>query len=167
MKYMKSLCYKCGHSWNYKGKITEGKKYITCSRCYYKIRIDRALDFSTEEHQKLLSDSIKLPSLVHKLPTTHYSQVHLKPIETSVKFEEVRDPKDNFLYRVDEKIVQQFKVALDEKEIDETPPPGIEPRPQEQTIETIPWFEIIRVIPYDPLKHLEHQKDYNLNIANI
>ncbi len=31
-------CYKCGHSWNYKGK----RKYLTCPNCLYKIRQDKA-----------------------------------------------------------------------------------------------------------------------------
>lgn len=88
MRYMRALCYKCGHSWNYKGEIKEGKKYITCSGCYYKIRIDRALDFSTEEHQKLLTNSIKLPSLPIKLPT-YYSLIQERSLKPSIiKFED-------------------------------------------------------------------------------
>jgi len=81
---MRALCYKCGHSWNYKGKITEDKKYLTCAGCYYKIRIDRALDFSTEEHQKLLTNQIKLPSLNNKIPTTHYSQPHKQSVQLPI-----------------------------------------------------------------------------------
>lgn len=166
MKYMKALCYKCNHSWNHKGKIIVDKKYITCPRCYYKIRVDKTLDFSTEEHQNLLTNQVKLPSLPNKLPTTHYSAPMAQPIEASSKFVEIRDPKDNFLYH-DKKILKQFREVLDEEEIEETPLPGIEE--QEPTIRILPpKFEIIRVIPYDnPIKQLKHQKDYGLRIANI
>ena len=73
------LCYKCNHSWNYKGKNGEGKGYITCPGCYYKIRSDRALIEESFKQKlptslprkeqlptKLLS---KLPSFKTKIPT--------------------------------------------------------------------------------------------------
>ena len=36
---MKLQCYKCGHTWNYKGE----RKYLTCPNCLYKIRQDKAI----------------------------------------------------------------------------------------------------------------------------
>ena len=70
---MLMLCYKCNHSWNYKGKNTEERDNITCPRCMYKLILGKALVESPSE-QKLLS---KLPSkkqlpslLLNKLPTT-------------------------------------------------------------------------------------------------
>ena len=70
---MRMLCYKCDHVWNYKGKNIEGEGYITCPKCYYKIRVDKALIDEPSE-QKLLTnlprERILPKKLLSKLPTT-------------------------------------------------------------------------------------------------
>ena len=132
------LCYKCDHSWFYKGKNSEGKGYITCPGCYYKIRVDKALVEDSSQH-KLLTElpifktkhkelPIKLLSSKAKIPTTHHP-LFLK----EVPYED----SDN--------------EELDEDEFEE----------QESSIKILPpKFEIIRVIPYDPIKHLNHMKNF-------
>jgi len=74
---MRMLCYKCDHPWNYKGKHTKGKGYITCPQCLYKIRSDKALiedtfkQESLNELPKKKQLPIKLPSnLPKRIPTT-------------------------------------------------------------------------------------------------
>lgn len=74
------LCYKCKYSWNYKGKNSEGKGYITCPGCLYKIRSDRALVEETFKQESLIKLPTKLPK---RLPTTN----HLKPLEIKVPIE--------------------------------------------------------------------------------
>lgn len=73
---MRMLCYKCGHSWNYKGKLF----YITCPSCSYKIRKDKALIESVESKQELLTILPKkeeLPTRIpKKLPTTSFERVY-------------------------------------------------------------------------------------------
>ena len=74
---MRMLCYKCNHSWNYKGKNSEGKGYITCPGCYYKIRGDRALVKEPFKEKLLTNPPVreklptKLLSSKVKIPTTH------------------------------------------------------------------------------------------------
>ncbi len=146
---MQMLCYKCGHSWSYKGKKNEEKDHITCPGCYYKILLGKALIEAPSE-QKLLSDLPNkkgLPSgLLSELPTT-------------ISFIEVE--KDIF---VEKKIAKQFKEAQEEMG------PSLfqeQEQEQESDIKILPpKFEIIRIIPRDPIKILEHQQEYGLRIAN-
>ena len=141
---MRMLCYKCNHSWNYKGKNTEGEGYITCPGCYYKIRVDKAL-IESPFKQKLLTNLPITNKLPTKLPTT----------QPKIEFEIIKD-KDNFVYRVDKKMSKQFKEILDEEE-DEVE----DVQEQESVIRILPpKFEIIRVIPRDPIKILEHQRSF-------
>ncbi len=125
---MQMLCYKCKHSWNYKGKNSEGKGYITCPGCLYKIRVDKAL-VEGPLRQELLTNLPKKRSLPIKLPTKLPSfNVEIPTTNTFPK--------------------------------EEMPAPGI--KSEEEPIIRIlpPKFEIIRVIPYDPIKHLEHQRSF-------
>lgn len=62
---MRMLCYKCDHSWNYKGN-SEGKVYVTCPNCIRKVRIDKVL-IEEPFQQKLLNE---LPVSKVKIPTT-------------------------------------------------------------------------------------------------
>lgn len=48
--FKKALCYHCGHSWNYKG---QSKNYLTCPSCYYKIRVDRAINKESQSQKSL------------------------------------------------------------------------------------------------------------------
>lgn len=135
MKYMRALCYKCGHSWNYKGKTTEGKGYITCSGCYYKIRADKALDFSSQEHQKLLTTTNKLLSLPKKIPTTHYSESY-KP-----------HPKAPIVLEIVEfKNIADFLTNIDLKGTIK--------------ITEIKSDRVITEIPYDIMKHIKHMENF-------
>ena len=84
---MRVLCYKCNHAWNYKGKNSEGKGYITCPGCLYKIRLDKAI-VEYPFKQELLTTKTKLPiqrlpKLSIKLPTTN----QIKPLEIKVPIE--------------------------------------------------------------------------------
>ncbi len=179
---MRALCYKCGHSWNYKGEIKEGKKYITCSGCYYKIRIDRTLDFSTEEHQKLLTNPVKLPSLPHKLPTTHHS-FKLKSIlnlnnltPEMFGLEKEHTPYRKIIERPQTEFIEieegsnlcdihNLPASYDDKvwtcrECRKIETPNAEPviYPSAQ-INKIPKEEF-KIIPRDPIKLLEHQRSF-------
>lgn len=150
---MQMLCYKCDHSWNYKGKYTGGEGYITCPGCYYKIRVDKALIEAPSEQKLLINLPNKrgLPSeLPIKLPTT----------KLKTEFETIRD-QDGFVYLVDKKIAKQFKEALDDEEVEETPIPSRGVEEQGPVIRILPpKFEIIRMIPRDPIKLLEHQRSF-------
>jgi DNA-directed RNA polymerase subunit RPC12/RpoP len=150
---MQMLCYKCGHSWSYKGKKTEGEDYITCPGCYYKIRFEKALIGCPSEQKLLINlpNKKRLPSeLPIKLPTT----------KLKIEFEAIRD-QDGFVYLVDKKIAKQFKEALDDEEVEETSLPRSGVEEQGPVIRILPpKFEIIRVIPRDPIKILEHQRGF-------
>ena len=104
---MRMLCYKCNHPWNYGGKNSDGKGYITCPGCYYKIRVDKAL---VEEpfKQELLTSETKLPrrllSFKTEIPTTH----HPKPLE-------IKGP-------IETKILEEFQDQEEDQEIDEEEP---------------------------------------------
>ncbi len=128
---MRMLCYKCDHSWNYKGKNTEGEGYITCPGCYYKIRVDKALIESPFKQKLLTNLPIKQKLLINlpiKLPTT----------QPKIEFEIIKD-------------------NLDEEEIEEVE----DMQEQESSIRILPpEFEIIRIIPRDPIKILEHQRSF-------
>ena len=138
---MQMLCYKCDHSWPYKGKKTEEKDHITCPGCYYKILLGKALIEAPSE-QKLLSDlpnKKRLPSeLLSKLPTT-------------TSFIEVEDS-----IFVEKKIAKQFKEAQEEMGSS-----LFQEQEQEPIIKVLPIGpEIIRIIPIDPIKILEHQRSF-------
>ena len=134
---MRMLCYKCSHSWNYKGKNTEGKGYITCSGCYYKIRVDKAMVEETFK-QEILTKLPKKELLPIKLPTKLLSfkeripTTHIKPIEV-----------------IKEKIAP-------------IPSPYIKaPKENPMKIRIIKSDIVVRVIPpKSPLQILEHQRSY-------
>lgn len=149
---MQMLCYKCDHSWPYKGKKTEGKDYITCPGCYYKIRFDKAL-IGSPSQQKLLSN---LPT---SLPKKGLLPIKLLTTRLKTEFETMRD-QDGFVYLVDKKIAKQFKEVLFQEEKEEEEVPNLF-QEQEQVIKILPpKFEIIRIIPRDPIKLLEHQRSF-------
>ncbi len=143
---MRMLCYKCNHLWNYKGKNTEGEGHITCPRCLYKIRVDKALIESPPE-QKLLTILPNKKFLPNKLPNK---------LLTTNEFERVILDEDMGVL-VEKRIAEQFKEILDEEEIEEVE----DVQEQESVIRILPpKFEIIRVIPRDPIKLLEHQRSF-------
>ena len=126
------LCYKCGHQWNYRGRNSEGKGYITCPGCYYKIRSDKAL---IEEPFKQ-----KLPtSLLRKeqLPTKLLSKLPTKkkiPKELPTNLPTILSPLQIESEEQEENLVE---------------------------IKDIPWNDFdIRIIPIDPIKILEHQRSF-------
>jgi len=149
---MQMLCYKCDHSWLYKGKKTEGEDYITCPGCYYKIRLDKAL-IGSPSQQKLLTNLPNKGELLSELP---------RKLPTTTSFIEVEDG-----IFVEKKIAKQFKEALDNEGIEEISLPGSGVEEQGPIIRILPIKpEIIRIIPRDPIKVLEHQQEYGLRIAN-
>ena len=84
---MRVLCYKCDHPWNYKGKNSEGKGYITCPGCLYKIRLDKAV---VEEpfKQELLTTKTKLPKQrLPKLPKELLTTNQIDPLEIKAPIE--------------------------------------------------------------------------------
>lgn len=145
---MRMLCYKCDYSWNYKGKYTEGEGHITCPKCFYKIRVDKAL-IEGPSQQELLTNLPNKKRLSKGLPK--------KLLTTKLEkgFEAIRD-KDGFIYLVDRKIAKQFKEAQEETLV---PSRGIEE--EDLGIKVLPIKpEIIRIIPIDPIKILEHQRSF-------
>ena len=150
---MRMLCYKCGHSWNYRGKYTEGEGYITCPGCYYKIRVDKAL-IEAPSKQELLTNLPNKGGLPSELP------IKLPTTRLKIEFETIRD-QDGFVYLVDKKIAKQFKEAQEEIV------PNLFQEQEEPDIKILSSkFEIIRIIPRDPIKILEHQQEYGLRITN-
>lgn len=186
---MKAICYKCNHSWNFKGKIKENQRYITCSRCYLKIRVDRSIDFSKEETQESLINLPKAPVVKRELPTTYY-------LPPSINFIEVEDG-----IFVEKKIAKQFKDAQEETEPNlfqeqeqeiimeigsnlckehnlpasydsyekkwlcneciKINVPNAKPRTDHLgTVSEVKNNQEIRIIPYDPVKHLGHMKNF-------
>jgi len=145
---MQMRCYKCGHPWSYKGKKTEGEDYITCPGCYYKIRVDKAL-IEAPSKQELLTNLPSRRPLPRELP------IKLPTTRLKTEFETIRD-QDGFVYLVDKKIAKQFKEAFFQEEEEEV-------QEQESAIKILSSkFEIIREIPRDPIKILEHQQEYGL-----
>ena len=169
---MRMLCYKCNHPWNYKGTISGGRVYVTCPSCMRKVRVDRSLVEDSSGQRLLTSISkkdMKTTSSPLRLPTT---------TSFKIEFESIKD-KQGLIYNVDKRIAQQFRNVLDEEE---TPVPGIEPGEEEPVIKIFnnlsdfnmeildkgcqeeeptirilpPSFEVIRVIPRDPIKHLDY-----------
>ncbi len=59
---------KCLYEWNYKGKVRDSKGYITCSKCHYRIQLNKALDLSINH------------SLTHSL--THKQPLEIAPISS-------------------------------------------------------------------------------------
>ena len=163
---MRMLCYKCGHSWNYTRRNTEGEwRYITCPGCYYKIRVDKALieDFSKQKLLTNLPNKELLPKkLLIKLPTTQKLPTTTK---LKIEFETLKD-KDGFVYRVDKRMSEQFKETLRNEEIEETLMTDESIEEQEPVIKILPpKFKIIRIIPRDPIKITEHQVAYPRNLG--
>ena len=76
---MRSICYKCGHTWNYKGK-QRGKDTLCCSKCSYKLIAEKALVKDLHSNQEELHTYIhsfkgNLHSPIKKLHTTHKPDV--------------------------------------------------------------------------------------------
>ncbi len=131
---MRMLCYKCKHSWNYKGKNTH---YITCPGCFYKIRVDKAF-IEGPVHQKLLTNLPKikrLPSkLPKKLPTTNETQ----PLKIEIPI--IKTESERYMEMGFEKCEDQFG--------------------KDVYVRNVPWFNIIRTIPRDPIKLIAHQRSF-------
>ncbi len=144
---MRMLCYKCEHSWNYKGKNTEGKGNITCPRCLYKIRVDKAMIESPLKQELLIKLPTKRP-LPNELPTTRPELRVLQEEETPtpdicVEEEPVIKMFNN---------LSDFNMEILDKGYQEEGP----------TIRTLPLgLEIIRVVPgKSPLEIIEHQRSF-------
>lgn len=148
---MRMLCYKCRHSWNYKGKNSEGKGYITCPGCMYKIRVDKAL-IEPLSVQKLLTNLPKKRPLPNELPkklpkkllTTNRIIVKRTP-------EIIQDPPIKIRI-LSPPLPLQIQKRFDEKEQDQDDP--FSNLPTEE-----PNFEV-RAIGFDPLKTLNHQMGF-------
>ena len=128
---MRVLCYKCNHPWNYRGKNSEGKGYITCPGCLYKIRVDKAL---VEEpfKQELLTTKSELPKQrLPKLPLRLLTTNQIKPLQIIVPIEK--------------EIVDQDQEEDLEGEIQ---------------IREIKSNLKIRIIPRDLLELVEHQRSF-------
>lgn len=97
---MKCLCYKCGYDWNYKG-IQRGKSNLSCPRCSYRLRADKAIIEDLHTKQEKLHD---LPLELHKRPEKVHTYIHKK--KKLHNFIEVE--KGIF---VDRKIEKQFREA--------------------------------------------------------
>lgn len=109
---MRMLCYKCNHSWKYKGVFIEGKLYVTCPNCMRKIRIDKSSVEDSFEQRLLTSlpkKRVKTTSFPLRLPTT---------TSFKIEFETIKD-KDGFVYRVDKRMSERFKETLRNEEIEE------------------------------------------------
>ncbi len=135
-------CYnkKCLYIWDYRG---ENKRHICCPKCRFKRILDKCIAFFLDKSD-IISD----------IP---------KNRPNDILFETIKD-KDGFVYLVDKKIARQFKEALEEIE-----PSSFQEQEQEQesAIKILPSkFKIIRIIPRDPIKILEHQQEYGLGIVN-
>ena len=120
------LCYKCDHSWNYKGKYSEGEGYITCPKCLYKIRVDKAL-VEGYSGQKLLTNLPKKKLLPKRLPNK---------IPTTILFNLSDLPEEEEEQESENELGLSPAIKIIKRDID------------------------IRVIPYDPIKILEHQQSY-------
>lgn len=152
---MRALCYKCGHSWNYKGKQRE-KEHLSCSRCSYRLVAEKALLGEDENNQIKLHNFLhNSPLELHKEPPKIHTYIHKKK-----DFIEVE--KDIF---VEKKIAKQFKEAKEdptEEGIFYESIKNNQRQNQEQIITILPpKYKIIRVIPIDPIKILEHQRNYS------
>ena len=153
---MRVLCYKCNHSWNYKGRNSEGKGYITCSGCYYKIRLDKALVEDSSEQKLLINSPLKqreLPkklSKLSKLPTTHHPKIDLKPLEIKVPTEIkiIKDVQEEEIKTVHS--FSEFHLRVQEMGQGEGP----------VEIKEIKKDLGMRIIPLDPLRALKSQMSY-------
>ena len=161
---MKVLCYKCDHSWDYKGKNTEGKRYITCSSCYYKIRLDKAIVEDSSQKKLptgLLSLPKELPKKLSKIPTTHYSPIQLRPIEVKrpIEIKIVEDVEEEEIEPQEIKYVNSFsEFHLRAQEMDH--------KGNVFKVKEINKDLNIKNIPRDPMALLKHQQEYGLIIAN-
>lgn len=164
--FMRMLCYKCDHLWNYKGKNSDGKGYITCPGCYYKIRPDRAM-VKEPFKQNLLTElpkkeslPIKLPtkllSFKRELPTTHYIPPKRTPImiqnsEPVLEDEEIESVDNGFNKpQINLTNLPDFNMEI------------LKNRNQENLIEIreIKNDLDVRIIPTDYNKLIEHQRNF-------
>ena len=122
---MMSKCYKCNHSWDYKGK---SKCYLTCPKCLYKLRVDKALGNLPNQITSPLPNELpnKIPNENTYLPNQDYERVYFP---------------GGFNYLIHKSIAHRFK-ELDKLKVDEN-------------------YLQIRIIPADPIKLIEHQKNYS------
>ncbi len=150
------LCYKCKHSWNYKGKNSEGEGYITCPGCLYKIRIDKAM-VESSSNQKLLTTIPKkeiLPTrILEELPTTT-NEIKPLQIKRPIYRKIIKQPKTDFI-EPKKKIkefdnISDFHLEVQKQEYVDSP----------IKVREIEGIKIIRTIPRDPIKLLEHQRSF-------
>ena len=57
---------KCLHEWDYKGKITEDKQLITCSKCHYRNPLKKLIITHSQENNSFTHNSLTHNSLTHK-----------------------------------------------------------------------------------------------------
>ncbi len=175
---MRVLCYKCDHSWNYKGKNTEGKGYITCSGCYYKIRLDRAIVKGLPEQKlltKLPSFQRELPKELSKIPTTHYPKIDLKPLEIKRPIKIIEDVEEEEVEQVEEIFIDgkacelhRLPATYDSFEMKWVCEKCLEfeipnAKPYENNLGIVRYIQTeksIKVIPIDPLRALKNQMNF-------
>ena len=179
--FMRMLCYKCDHSWNYKGN-SEGKVYVTCPNCIRKVRIDKAL-IEESFQQKLLTE---LPISKGKIPTT--TSFSKEKILLPVKKPKLVEIKETIMEDVEEEKVEPLEIFIDGKACElhslpatydsldrkwvcekclefETP----NAKPYEKNLGIVIYIQkekSIKIIPRDPIALLRHQEEYGLNIVN-
>ncbi len=144
---MEVKCYnkKCLYIWFYRGK---NKRFICCPKCRYKRILDkcRAFFLNKNDIQKR-----------HTQRHTSNRPNDIQLIKPKIEFETIRD-QDGFVYLVDKRIAKQFKEGFFQEE---------EVQEEESAIRILPSkFKIIKIIPRDPIKILQHQQEYGLRIAN-
>ena len=144
---MEVKCYnkKCLYIWFYRG---ENKRFICCPKCRYKRILDKCRAFFLNKND------------IQKRHTQRHTSNRPNDIQ-KIEFETIKD-NDGFVYLVDKRIAKQFKEVFYQEEKEE-----VQEQEQESAIKTLPSkFKIIKIIPRDPIKVLEHQQEYGLRIAN-
>ncbi len=141
---MEVKCYnqKCLNEWTYRGK---SKGYITCSKCHYRIKLDKSIVYYSNSKTK-------------EIPKSTHSLTALTHLQKKEEYERVYFP-DGFNCLVQEDIVPQFK-ELVLKDLQEEVEPVVEFIKEVDGIREIKKDLDIRIIPRDPIKLLEHQQRY-------
>ncbi len=139
---MKIKCYnkKCGHERNYKGKYTDDNSTITCTKCRYKLKLGRA---------KIKSE-VGLP---HEVTSQKGGNIEENSEVTSLPHSQYK-----------KEIVQPQIEKIEKDHYNKKDSHGKKYRPYEKhlgTIKEIPSkIKILRIIPLDPIKLLEHQRSF-------
>lgn len=139
---MEVKCYnkKCLNEWVYRGK---SKGYITCSKCHYRIKLDKAIIYYSNSKTK------EIPKSTHSLTTLTHSQK--KDLEEKPVVEFVIDSQNEEEVKIKEfDNISDFNMEIQKQEYEKIP----------IKIKEIKSDFEIRTIPRDPIKLLEHQKSF-------